>query len=220
MRPTYIEPEFTQAQQDLLELPATLAAIAAFEADPVGAGPLANNIIDAGQARTAREAWQEENDQARGMIFSRLGDSIGEIYDNVENARTLWDTLQARYGDAGRIGVFNEYNNIHNWVLDESVDPETSLNLLYAQFQRIANQGYSLANEQKAMIVLRGLPNRWDQFRSAIFTAGTELRLDRVTIQVQEEWRRRNPARASRGGNAHLARGELQNAGQAPQWQG
>ena len=55
-----------------------------------------------------------------------------------------------------------------DWKLNASKDPEMSLNSILAKFKRLAGQGFTLPEEQKAMSILRGIPSRWDSFAGTI----------------------------------------------------
>ncbi len=133
--------------------------------------------------------WLEDNEKARGSITLRLSDSIAEIFENEVNAKMLWIALRQCYGNTGQTGIYNEYQATMDWKLDASKDPETSLNSILAKFERLAGQGFTLPEEQKAMTILRGIPSRWDSFAGTILAMAPAagLTVQHVCIQIRED---------------------------------
>src|ERR1700684_520723 len=84
MRPEFVEPIFTAAQQLLIDN-------ADMDLDPLAAG-----VQDALDAQTAFANWRLLDDQALGAINLRLSESIAEIYENIDNAQALWHALLQR----------------------------------------------------------------------------------------------------------------------------
>ena len=212
MRPEFVEPVFTAAQQLLIDN---------VDMDET---PLAPGVQDALDAQTAFATWKLLDDQALGAINLQLSESIAEIYDNIDNAQALWHALLQCYGTTSRTGTYYEYQSIMDWKLDECKDPEESLNAIVARFERLAGQGFTLPEEQKAMTLLRGVPRNWDSFVGSVLAnvGPSGLTVQHVSIQIREEWRRRHPPSMVHTTNANMARGDLQNriGEQAPAWRG
>ena len=212
MRPKFVEPVFTAAQQVLIDN---------VDMDET---PLAPGVQDALDAQTAFATWQLLDDQVLGAINLQLSESIAEIYDNIDNAQALWHVLLQRYSTTGRTRTYYEYQSIMDWKLDERKDPEESLNAIVTCFERLAGQGFTLPEEQKAMTLLRGVPRNWDSFVGSVLAnvGPSGLRVQHVSIQIREEWWRCHPPSMVHTTNTNMARGDLQNriGEQAPTWHG
>ncbi|CAM8965983.1 unnamed protein product [Rhodiola kirilowii] len=65
-----------------------------------------------------RNKWENNDYIARGHILNGMSDPLFDLYQNVESAKELWDTLEAKYmaEDASSVKFlvsnFNNYNDV------------------------------------------------------------------------------------------------------------
>ncbi|GJX91098.1 protein kinase, ATP binding site-containing protein, partial [Tanacetum coccineum] len=86
---------------------------------------------DTVEAIRQRNKWENDDYICRGPILNGMSDPLFDIYQNVELAKELWDSLESKYmaEDASSQKIFGQYTQ-HGLKIDESISVSSVIDKL------------------------------------------------------------------------------------------
>ena len=146
-------------------------------------------------------AWQTARDKCLGTIVIYCSGLIQQSITNEANPHVVWTTLQTTYSTPGTAGIYVEFHKAVRMQIKENEDPNPHIQEMQSVFSYLANNGLTLPDSARAMILLLALPPKWEGFASTILAtlpvvaaaAGAPaLTFAAVLPKIQEEWSRRS----------------------------
>ena len=145
--------------------------------------------------------WQTARDKCLGTIIIYCSGLVQQSIMNEANPHVVWTTLQTTYGTPGAAGVYVEFHKTICMLIKENEDPNPCIQEMQSVFSYLANNGLTLPNSARAMILLPALPPKWEGFASTILATlpvaqpaggGVALTFAAVLPKIQEEWSRQS----------------------------
>jgi len=110
------------------------------------------------EAETVSEDDLEKNSKALGNIRLRLAYNIGYQYNEVEEAKVLWDALSLKYGKPGLSKAFVEFKGAINTTIPNNADPSIALDKMLTHFIRLKQIGFEIPDKVQVMMILAKAP--------------------------------------------------------------
>jgi len=110
------------------------------------------------EVETISEDDLEKNSKALGNIRLRLAYNIGYQYNEVEEAKVLWNELSLKYGKPGLSKAFIEFKGAINTTIPNNSDPSTTLDKMLTHFIRLKQIGFEIPDKVQVMMILAKAP--------------------------------------------------------------
>ena len=139
-----------------------------------------------------RTKWENDDYICKGHILNALADSLFEIYQLVETAKELWDTLEAKYltEDATSkkflVSHFMKYSMVNNKPV---MDQFHEIQHILSQFKQ---QKMNMDDSIVVSSIIEKLPPSWKEFKKSLKHKKEDLTLEELAkhLRLEEETRR------------------------------
>ncbi|KAL0318257.1 UNVERIFIED_CONTAM: hypothetical protein Scaly_2850200 [Sesamum calycinum] len=140
--------------------------------------PIPEYVEDETVEQTRRRSkWENDDYICRGHILNGMSDTLFDIYQNVESAKALWDTLEAKYmvEDASSkkfmVSNFNSYKMIDSRPVMEQYNELLHILGQFSQHSLMMDEAISVLS------VIDKLPPSWKDFKHTLKHQKEELSL-------------------------------------------
>ncbi|KAL0325284.1 UNVERIFIED_CONTAM: hypothetical protein Sradi_5097700 [Sesamum radiatum] len=140
--------------------------------------PIPEYVEDETVEQTRRRSkWENDDYICRGHILNGMSDTLFDIYQNVESAKALWDTLEAKYmvEDASSkkfvVSNFNSYKMIDSRLVMEQYNELLHILGQFSQHSLMMDEAISVLS------VIDKLPPSWKDFKHTLKHQKEELSL-------------------------------------------
>ncbi|KAL6547209.1 hypothetical protein OROMI_022930 [Orobanche minor] len=113
-----------------------------------------------------RLKWENNDYICRGHILNGMSDSLFDVYQNLESAKELWDSLEAKYmaEDASSkkflVGNFINYKMVDSRPVMEQYNELLRILGQFAQYEMKMNESISVSS------IIDKLPPSWREFKN------------------------------------------------------
>nr|XP_043611936.1 uncharacterized protein LOC122583617 [Erigeron canadensis] len=156
------------------------------------------------QTRT-RSKWENSDYISRGHILNGMSDSLFDVYQNVESAKALWDSLEAKYMAED---VSSKKFIVSNFINYKMVDTRPVMEQ-YHELQRMLGQLalYGMKMDESIFFcsVIDKLPPSWKDFKNNLKHKKEDMNMVQLGSCLQIEQSIRDMEKASDGGTKAMA---------------
>ncbi|GJU73316.1 zinc finger, CCHC-type containing protein [Tanacetum coccineum] len=139
-----------------------------------------------------RMKWENDDYICRGHILNGMSDSLFDIYQNAESAKTLWESLESKYmaEDASAtkflVSSFMNYKMVDTRPVMEQYHEMLRILGQYTQHNLMMDEAISVA------VIIDKLPPSWKEFKHSLKHKKEELNLVQLGSHLRIEEGLRN----------------------------
>ncbi|GKE81708.1 hypothetical protein Tco_1551708, partial [Tanacetum coccineum] len=132
---------------------------------------------DTVEAIKSRSKWENDDYIYKGHILNGMSDSLFDIYQNVESAKELWDSLESKYmaKDASSkkflVSNFNNYKTVDSRPVMEQFNELLRILGQYTQHDLKMDESIYVSS------VINKLPPSWKDFKHSLKHGKDDLSL-------------------------------------------
>ncbi|GJT81616.1 zinc finger, CCHC-type containing protein [Tanacetum coccineum] len=144
------------------------------------------------EATRKRMKWENDDYICRGHILNGMSDSLFDIYQNVESAKALWESLESKYmaEDASAkkflVSNFMNYKMVDTRPVMEQFHEMLRILGQYTQHNLMMDEAISVA------VIIDKLPPSWKEFKHGLKHKKEELNLVQLGSHLRIEEGLRN----------------------------
>ncbi|GJS07785.1 RNA-directed DNA polymerase, eukaryota [Tanacetum coccineum] len=150
-----------------------------------------------------RMKWENDDYICRGHILNGMSDSLFDIYQNAESAKTLWESLESKYmaEDASAtkflVSSFMNYKMVDTRPVMEQYHEMLRILGQYTQHNLMMDEAISVA------VIIDKLPPSWKEFKHSLKHKKEELNLVQLGshLRIEEELRNQELDSSPKGKN-------------------
>ncbi|GKC45081.1 hypothetical protein Tco_1062803 [Tanacetum coccineum] len=120
---------------------------------------------DTVEAIRRRSKWENDDYICRGHILNDMSDSLFDIYQNVESAKELWDSLESKYMAEDASSKKFLVGNFNNYKMVDSRHVMEQFNELLRILRQYTQHGLKMDESISVSSVIDKLPPSWKDFK-------------------------------------------------------
>ncbi|GKB77883.1 zinc finger, CCHC-type containing protein, partial [Tanacetum coccineum] len=124
-----------------------------------------------------RAKWDNDDYVCRGLILNGMSDSLFDVYQNVEESKELWDTLEAKYMAEDASSKKFLVSNFTNYKMTDSRPVLEQYNELLGILRRFTQHNMNMDESIKVSCIIDKLPPSWKDFKHTLKHLKEELTL-------------------------------------------
>ena len=141
-----------------------------------------------------RAKWDNDDYICRGLILNGMTDSLFDIYHNVESAKELWDSLEAKYMVEDASSKKFLVSNFTNYKMTDSRPVMEQYNELLGILGRFTQHNMNMDEAIQVSCIIDKLPPSWKDFKHTLkhkkedltlVELGSHLRIEE-SLRVQD----------------------------------
>ena len=141
-----------------------------------------------------RAKWDNDDYICRGLILNGMTDSLFDIYQNVESAKELWDSLEAKYMAEDASSKKFLVSNFTNYKMTDSRPVMEQYNELLGILGRFTQHNMNMDEAIQVSCIIDKLPPSWKDFKHTLkhkkedltlVELGSHLRIEE-SLRVQD----------------------------------
>ena len=141
-----------------------------------------------------RAKWDNDDYVCRGLILNGMTDSLFDIYQNVESAKELWDSLEAKYMAEDASSKKFLVSNFTNYKMTDSRPVMEQYNELLGILGRFTQHNMNMDEAIQVSCIIDKLPPSWKDFKHTLkhkkedltlVELGSHLRIEE-SLKVQD----------------------------------
>ncbi|XP_042009187.1 uncharacterized protein LOC121757761 [Salvia splendens] len=146
-----------------------------------------------------RMKWENDDYICHGHILKCMSDSLFDVYQNIESAKELWDSLEAKYmaEDASSkkflVGNFINYKMVDSRPVMEQYNELLRILGQFSQYDMKMDESISVSS------IIDKLPPFWKDFKNNLKHKKEELNLVKLGSDFQIEQSKRDMEKSSVG---------------------
>ena len=115
-----------------------------------------------------RAKWDNDDYVCRGLILNGMTDSLFDIYQNVESAKELWDSLEAKYMAEDASSKKFLVSNFTNYKITDSRPVMEQYNELLGILGRFTQHKMKIDEAIQASCIIDKFPPSWKYFKHTL----------------------------------------------------
>ncbi|CAM8944203.1 unnamed protein product [Rhodiola kirilowii] len=115
-----------------------------------------------------RNKWENDDYIARGHILNGMSDPLFDLYQNVESAKELWDTLEAKYMAEDASSVKFLVSNFNNYKMVDSRPVMEQFHEIQRILGQLAQRNLKMDESISVSSTIDKLPPAWKDFRRTL----------------------------------------------------
>ncbi|GJT87690.1 zinc finger, CCHC-type containing protein [Tanacetum coccineum] len=144
--------------------------------------------------------WENDDYICRGHILNGMSDSLFDIYQNVESAKKLWDSLESKYMAEDASSKKFLVSNFNNYKMVDSRPVMEQFNKLLRILGQYTQHGLKMDEFVSISSVIDKLPPSWKDFKHSLKHGNDNLSLVQLGshLRTQESLRARESDKGQR----------------------
>ncbi|CAM8943510.1 unnamed protein product [Rhodiola kirilowii] len=134
-----------------------------------------------------RSKWENDDYIARGHILNGMIDPLFDLYQNVESAKELWDTLEAKYMAEDASSVKFLVSNFNNYKMVDSRPVMEQLHEIQRILGQFAQSNLKMDEAISVSSIIDKLPPAWKDFRRYLKHKKEDISLVELTKELRME---------------------------------
>ncbi|CAM8960642.1 unnamed protein product [Rhodiola kirilowii] len=134
-----------------------------------------------------RSKWENDDYIARGHILNGMIDPLFDLYQNVESAKELWDTLEAKYMAEDASSVKFLVSNFNNYKMVDSRPVMEQLHEIQRILGQFAQTNLKMDEAISVSSIIDKLPPAWKDFRRYLKHKKEDISLVELTKELHME---------------------------------
>ncbi|CAM8922385.1 unnamed protein product [Rhodiola kirilowii] len=138
-----------------------------------------------------RSRWENDDYIARGYILNGMSDPLFDLYQNVESAKELWDTLESKYMAEEASSVKFLVSNFNNYKMADSRPVMEQFHEIHRILGQFAQQNLKMDEAISVSSIIDKLPSAWKDFRCTLKHKKEDMSLVELAkeLRMEEELR-------------------------------
>ncbi|CAM9000447.1 unnamed protein product [Rhodiola kirilowii] len=138
-----------------------------------------------------RSRWENDDYIARGHILNGMSDLLFDLYQNVESAKELWDTLESKYMAEDASSVKFLVSNFNNYKMVDSRPVMEQFHEIQHILGQFAQRKLKMDEAISVSSIIDKLPPAWKDFRRTLKHKKEEMSLVELAkeLRMEEELR-------------------------------
>ncbi|CAM8990125.1 unnamed protein product [Rhodiola kirilowii] len=138
-----------------------------------------------------RNKWENDDYIARGHILNGMSDPLFDLYQNVESAKELWDTLEAKYMAEDASSVKFLVSNFNNYKMVDSRPVMEQFHEIQRILGQYVQRNLKMDEAISVSSIIDKLPPTWKDFRRTLKHKKEEISLVELAkeLRMEEELR-------------------------------
>ncbi|CAM8934629.1 unnamed protein product [Rhodiola kirilowii] len=138
-----------------------------------------------------RNKWENDDYIARGHIINGMSDPLFDLYQNVESAKELWDTLEAKYMAEDASSVKFLVSNFNNYKMVDSRPVMEQFHEIQRILGQFAQRNLKMDEAISVSSIIDKLPPAWKDFRRTLKHKKEDISLVELAkeLRMEEELR-------------------------------
>ncbi|CAM8913974.1 unnamed protein product [Rhodiola kirilowii] len=138
-----------------------------------------------------RNKWENDDYIARGHILNGMSDPLFDLYQNVESAKELWDTLEAKYMAEDASSVKFLVSNFNNYKMVDSRPVMEQFHEIQRILGQFAQRNLKMDEAISVSSIIDKLPPAWKYFRRTLKHKKEDISLVELAkeLRMEEELR-------------------------------
>ena len=124
-----------------------------------------------------RSKWENDDYICRGHILNGMSDSLFDIYQNVESAKELWDSLESKYMAEDASSNKFLVSNFFNYKMIDSRPVMEQYNELLRILGQFTQHDLKMDESIAVSSIIDKLPSSWKDFKHTLKHKKEELTL-------------------------------------------
>nr|GEV39064.1 zinc finger, CCHC-type [Tanacetum cinerariifolium] len=120
------------------------------------------------EAIRRREKWENDDYICTGHILNGMSDSLFDIYQNVESAKELWDSLEYKYMAKDALSKKFLVSNFNNYKMVDSRPVMEQFNELLRILGQYTQHGLKMDESISVSSVIDKFPHSWKDFNPTL----------------------------------------------------
>ncbi|XP_042067109.1 uncharacterized protein LOC121810398 [Salvia splendens] len=146
-----------------------------------------------------RMKWENDDYICRGHILNGMSDSLFDVYQNVESAKELWDSLEAKYMAEDASSKKFLVGNFINYKMEDSRPVMEQYNELLRILGQFSQYDMKMDESISVSSIIDKLPPSWKDFKNNLNQKKEELNLVELGSDFQIEQSIRDMEKSSVG---------------------
>ncbi|GKC75251.1 zinc finger, CCHC-type containing protein [Tanacetum coccineum] len=142
---------------------------------------------DTVKAIRRRAKWENDDYICRGHILNGMSDSLFDIYQNVESAKELWDSLESKYMAEDASSKKFLVSNFNNYKMVDSRPVMEQFNELLRILGQYTQHGLKMDESISVSSVIDKLPPSWKDFKHTLKHGKDDLSLVQLGSHLRIE---------------------------------
>lgn len=146
---------------------------------------------DTVEAIRRRSKWENDDYICRGHILNGMSDPLFDVYQNVESAKELWDSLESKYMAEDASSKKFLVSNFNNYKMVDSRPVMEQYNELLRILGQYTQHGLKMDESISVSSVIDKLPPSWKDFKRTLKHGKDDLSLVQLgsCLRVEESLR-------------------------------
>ncbi|CAM8920561.1 unnamed protein product [Rhodiola kirilowii] len=138
-----------------------------------------------------RNKWENDDYIARGHILNGMSDPLFDLYQNVESAKELWDTLEAKYMAEDASSVKFLVSNFNNYKMVDSRPVMEKFHEIQRILGQFSQRNLKMDEAISVSSIIDKLPPAWKDFRRTLKHKKEDISLVELAkeLRMEEELR-------------------------------
>ena len=124
-----------------------------------------------------RNKWENDDYICRGHILNGMSDTLFDIYQNVESAKELWDSLEAKYMAEDASSKKFLVSKFMNYRMVDSRPVMEQYNELLSIMGQFKQHGMAMDEAISVSSIIDKLPPSWKSFKHTLKHKKEEINL-------------------------------------------
>ncbi|GJR15756.1 zinc finger, CCHC-type containing protein [Tanacetum coccineum] len=139
------------------------------------------------EAIRRRAKWENDDYICRGHILNGMSDSLFDVYQNVESAKELWDSLESKYMVEDASSKKFLVSNFNNYKMVDSRPVMEQFNELLRSLGQYTQHGLKMDESISVSSIIDKLPPSWKDFKHTLKHGKDDLSLVQLGSHLRIE---------------------------------
>ncbi|GJS86564.1 zinc finger, CCHC-type containing protein [Tanacetum coccineum] len=146
------------------------------------------------EAIRTRAKWENDDFICRGHILNGMSDSLFDVYNNVESAKELWDSLEYKYMAVDSSSKKFHVSNFNNYKMVDSRPVMEQYNELLRILRQYTQHGLKMDESISVLSIIDKLSPSWKDFKHTLKHGKDDLSLVQLGshLRIEESLRVRD----------------------------
>ncbi|CAM8990003.1 unnamed protein product [Rhodiola kirilowii] len=131
--------------------------------------------------------WENDDHIARGHILNGMSDPLFDLYQNVESAKELWDTLEAKYTAEDASNVKFLVSNFNNYKMVDSRPVMEQFHEIQRILGQFPQRNLKMDEAISVSSIIDNLPPAWKDFRRTLKHKKEDISLVELAKELRME---------------------------------
>jgi len=161
------------------------------------------------EQRRANSKWLRDEPMCRGHILNGLSDDLFDVYQNVENAKDLWEKLEKRYLKEDATSKKFLSSNFMNYRMVDTKSVTDQFNEIMKILGQMQEMNLNMDETIVVSCIIDKLPPSWKDYKKSLRNKKEDMNLEDLLAQIQLEQQSRIQEREGeeRSHDVHMVAG-------------